>query len=162
MVRSVSGAAVLMCLGMVLPVCAQGPGNVKVATVTASAKPTTVVRGGKGFLAITVAVSPQFHINAHKPNDPDLIPTTFTAGSVSGVTFGAAQFPAAKSIKVSYEKQPMLVYEGRATILIPFTIAKTAKPGRLAVSGTLGYQGCNNLSCYPPASAPVSAVVTVK
>lgn len=161
MFRSVCGAA-LLCFGLTLPALAQGPGSAKVATVTASAQPAAVARGGHGVLTITVAVSPQFHINAHKPNDPDLIPTTWNAGKTPGVTFGAAKFPAAKTIKVSYEKQPMMVYQGRTTILVPFTVAKTAKPGRQAVTGTLGYQGCNATSCYPPAMAPIHAVVTVK
>ena len=163
MLRIIHSASALLLLGMmVVPTLAQGPGNVTVATVTASASPAGVTRGGKGVLAITVAVAPQFHINAHKPNDPDLIPTTFTANKIAGVTFGAAKFPTAKTIKVSYEKQPMMVYQGRTTILVPFSVAKTAKPGHLAVSGTLGYQGCNAQSCYPPASAPVSAAVTIK
>ena len=163
MLRTVGGAPMLLFLGtMAVPTLAQGPGNVTVATVTASAQPAGVVRGGKGVLAITVAVAPQFHINAHKPNDPDLIPTTFTANKTAGVTFGAPRFPAARTIKVSYEKQPMMVYQGRSTILVPFTVAKTARPGRLVVGGTLGYQGCNATSCYPPATAPVSAPVTVK
>lgn len=162
MFRSVCGAAALLCLGLGAPTLAQGPGNAKVATVTASAKPAIVARGGKGVLAITVAVSPQFHINAHTPNDPDLIPTKFTAAKTPGVTFGAAKFPAARAIKVSYETKLMMVYEGRTIILVPFTVAKSAKPGRLAVRGSLGYQGCNTTSCYPPATASVQAVVIVK
>ena len=121
-----------------------------------------MARGGRGVLAVTVVVAPQFHINAHTPNDPDLIPTTWSAGRTPGVTFGAAKFPAAKTIKVSYEKQPMTVYQGRTTILVPFSVAKTARPGRLAVNGTVGYQGCNATSCYPPATASVQAIVTVR
>ena len=160
---SLSAAAAALALGALgVAASAQSPGNAKVATVTAAAKPASVSRGGKGVLAITVLVSPQFHINAHKPNDPDLIATTFHAGATPGVTFGAPRFPAARSIKVSYEKLPMLVYQGKTTVLVPFTVAKTAKPGRIALKGDLGYQGCNATSCYPPTSAPVQASVTVK
>lgn len=163
MTRFVLAAAAILGLSALSAAAgAQSPGNVKVATVTAAARPATVARGGKGVLLVTVVVSPHFHINAHKPNDPDLIPTAFMGTGAAGIALGAAKYPAPKTIKVSYEKLPMTVYQGRAVIAVPFTVANAAKPGRVTLLGTLGYQGCNETSCYPPASVPVSAVVTVK
>lgn len=143
------------------PLAAQTPGA-KVLTATASVSPKVIARGGRGVLTLTVNVAPRFHINAVKPNDPALIPTAFKAAAPAGVTFGSALFPVARTIKASYSSKPMLVYIGRTTISIPFTVSKTAKPGHAAVGGTLGYQGCNETSCFPPASVPVRAVVTVK
>lgn len=141
---------------------AQAPGSVKIASVAAAAAPATVARGSKGTVVITVAVKAGYHINSHKPNDPDLIATTFTPTPTPGVTFGPVRYPSAKSIKVSYEKQPMTVYEGKAKVIVPFTVSKSAKPGHILLHGDLGYQGCNSTSCYPPTSAPVKASLTIK
>jgi DsbC/DsbD-like thiol-disulfide interchange protein len=141
------------------PSPAQTPGS-NVATVTARA--TSAARGGRGVLTLTVRVAPGFHINAHKPNDPDLIPTTFQGTAPPGVTFGPTRFPTPKAVTVSYEKRPMLVYTGRTMILVPFDVARTVRPGRLTLAGTFSFQGCNATSCFPPVAAPVRATVTVK
>ena len=137
-------------------------GAPKVATVTATAKPATVMPGGRGVLLVTVAVGPQYHINAHAPNDPAYIATVFAGQKTPGITFGQAVYPTPKAMKLSYAPKPLLIYVGKAVIAVPFTVAKTAKPGRTALSGALSFQGCDAKSCYPPASAQVRAAVTVK
>ncbi len=154
----VTGAALL--LGAT-PLVAQMPGA-KIATVAAKVTPAAIAPGGKGVLHISVMVAPQFHINAHKPNDSSLIPTAFSGQGTGGIKYGAPQYPSPKSIKVSYETKPMLVYMGKATIAVPFTVPKTAKSGHITLGGSLNYQGCNASSCFPPASLPVKATVTIK
>jgi DsbC/DsbD-like thiol-disulfide interchange protein len=143
------------------PALAQMPGG-NIVKASAAVKPVVVKPGGAGVLLISLGVSPGYHINAPKPNDPDLIPTAFQGTASAGVTFGTPRFPAPKAISVSYEKQPMLVYTGRTIVQVPFTIARTVKPGRVTLSGTLSFQGCNATSCFPPASAAVKALVIVK
>lgn len=137
-------------------------GAPKVATVTAIAKPAVVAPGGRGVLVVTVAVGSKYHINAHAPNDPAYIATVFAGQKTPGITFGQAVYPAPKAMKLSYAPKPLLVYTGRAVIAVPFTVAKTAKPGKTALAGALAFQGCDAKSCYPPASAQVRAAVTVK
>ena len=155
-----NGIAVLM-LGFALPLSAQVAVS-KVASVSAFAKPAVFVRGGKGVLTIVVTVAPEFHINANKPNDKDLIPTIFTAGHVAGVRFGAPVYPRAETIHVGYEPKPMAVYEGKTTIRVPFVVAKNAKLGSVTLTGALGYQGCNKATCYPPTSSAVTGSITIK
>ena len=160
MLRPTSAVASLLFVGVLAahsPAGAQMPGTTKVATVTASARPATVSRGGKGVLTITVAVAPRFHVNAHAPGDPDLIGTDFHG---AGAAFGAVRYPTAKTIIL--DKKPTRVYTGRSVITVPFTVPKTARPGRMTVGGSLTYQGCNATMCYPPTTVPVRAVVTVK
>ena len=144
-----------------VPALAQMPGG-GIVKVDTTVKPAVVKPGGTGVVTLTLVVSPGYHINAPKPSDPDLIPTAFQGTAPAGVTFGTPRFPAPKSISVSYEKQPMLVYTGRTIIQVPFTIAKRVKPGPLSLAGLLNYQGCNSTSCFPPASAVVKAQVSVK
>jgi len=137
-------------------------GGPKVATVTATAKPTTVAPGGRGVLLVTVAVGPKYHINAHAPNDPAYIATVFAGQKTPGITFGPATYPAPKAMKLSYAPKPLLVYTGNAVISVPFTVAKTAKTGKTALAGALSFQGCDAKYCYPPASAQVRAAVTIR
>ena len=148
-------------LAALLPAQAQF-GAPKVATVTATARPSAVAPGGKGVLLVTVAVGPKYHINAHTPNDPAYIATVFAGQKTPGITFGPAAYPAPKAMRLSYAPKPLLVYTGRAVISVPFTVAKTARPGRVPLAGAVSFQGCDARSCYPPASAQVRAAVTIR
>jgi len=137
-------------------------GPSKVATASASSRPATVVRGGKGVLVITLSVKPAYHVNANKPNDPAYIPTVFTPAPMSGVIFGPVHYPAAKLVKVSYSTKPLLVYTGQVMMTIPYTVSKSAGPGPKMLTGSVAFQGCDAKSCYPPATAQVKTALTVK
>lgn len=137
-------------------------GGPKVAAVTAAATPASVAPGGKGVLLVTVSVGPQYHINAHRPNDPAYIATVFTGQPVPGITFAPPRYPAPRAMKLSYATKPLLVYTGKAVISVPFTVARSAKPGKTALAGAVSFQGCDAKSCYPPASTRVRAAVTIK
>lgn len=137
-------------------------GASKVATAHAAVKPAAIARGGKGTLIVTLSIGPKYHVNARKPNDPAYIPTVFTPQPTPGVTFGVAHYPAPKLMKLSYSLKPLLVYTGQVTITVPFTVTQGVKPGSLPLSGVVDFQGCDAQSCFPPASAPVKTVFTVK
>ena len=146
-----------------VPYAAQAQfGASKVATAHATVRPAAVPRGGKGVMTVTLSVGAKYHVNANKPNDPAYIATIFTPQPVPGIQFGAARYPAPKLMKVSYSPKPLLVYTGLVTISVPFTVTPAAKPGKVPLSGTMNFQGCDAQSCFPPASAPVQAVVSVK
>ena len=137
-------------------------GSPKVATISSSVRQTVVARGGGGVLSVTLNVGTQYHINAHRPNDPAYIPTNFVGQPSPGITYGVVQYPAPRTVRVSYSKKPLLVYVGKVVISVPFKVSPSAKPRVAALTGTVMYQGCDDKSCYPPASAPVRAVVTIK
>ena len=137
-------------------------GASKVATAHAAVRPAAVPRGSKGMLIVTLSVGAKYHVNANNPNDPAYIPTVFTPQPVPGIQFGAAHYPAPKLMKLSYSPKPLLVYTGRVTVSVPFTVTPNARPGMVPLSGTINFQGCDARSCFPPASAPIKAVVLVK
>lgn len=152
------GAAALA--GLTLAAQAQSPGKMNVATVSAAAAPAHVGRGGKGVLTVTLTVAPQFHVNAHRTNDPDLIATDFAPSASAGVKFGAVRYPVPHMLTL--DGKPTPVYVGRTTIAIPFTVAKTAKAGAASLGGMLTYQGCNAASCFPPRTLGVKTAVAVR
>lgn len=144
-----------------LTACAQF-GAAKVATAHASVQPAAIPRGGKGVMTVTLSVGAKYHVNANKPNDPAYIATVFAPQPAPGIAFGAARYPAPKLMKLSYSPKPLLVYTGRVTVLVPFTVTSAARPGMVPLSGTMSFQGCDAQSCFPPVSAPVKAVIAVK
>lgn len=143
-----------------IPATAQS-GASNIAKASAETRPGTVARGGKGVLVVTLSVKPTYHVNANQPNDSAYIPTVFTPQPMAGIVFGPAHYPAAKLVKVSYSSKPLLVYRGQVTVTVPFTVAKSVKPGPLTLRGTVAYQGCDDKSCFPPASTDVKATMLV-
>lgn len=130
--------------------------------VSSIAKPGSVARGGHGTLTMTVAVPAGYHVNANKIADPYLIPTVLSVKPASGITLGAPKYPKPASVTNPAGGANLMVYTGKVTILVPFTVSKSAKPGRTSLDSTLKYQMCNDKSCFPPASAVVKSAVTVK
>lgn len=153
----------LAAAAFLVPLSAQAQfGASQVATAHASVKPAAVPRGGKGMITVTLSIGAKYHVNANKPNDPAYIPTVFTPQPAPGIVYGAARYPAPKLMKLSYSPKPLLVYTGQVTVSVPFTVTPAAKPGRVSLSGTMNFQGCDAQSCFPPASAPVKVVVSVR
>lgn len=123
-------------------------------SVTATVAPTKLVPGSTATLTVTVKLTEGFHIYSPQPGDEYAIPTSLVLTKAPGVVYGKPVWP--KSTKIEKTN----VYEGTATITVPVTIAKSAK-GSIKVGGVLKAQGCNATGCLPPASVPVSAVLTV-
>ncbi len=132
-----------------------------VATVSASAKPRSVARGGHGALTIMLVVQPGYHINANKLTDPSYIPTVVKPKAAAGVSYGAPVYPASHTVQMA-GVGPLQVYTGRVAVKVPYTIARSAKPGTVSLGADISYQGCNATSCYPPVKASASASVAVK
>jgi len=132
-----------------------------VATVSASAKPASVARGGHGALTIVFDVQSGYHINAHKLTDDNFIPTVVTPKAAAGVSYGAPVYPASHVVKMEGVGD-IQVYTGHVTVKVPYTVAKSAKPGKISLGADISYQGCNATSCYPPVKATASASVSVK
>ncbi|GAB4452606.1 MAG: hypothetical protein OHK0029_03820 [Armatimonadaceae bacterium] len=143
----------------------------KYATVSARVTPATVAPGEKAMLTVTVQVKEGFHINAEKPGDENLIPTVLTVSKPmlggatpkpAGISVGKSAFPKPKSMPSLMGEGEMFVYEGKVEITAPVTVAKNAAPGMAAIRGTLRTQGCNETMCFPPATFPFEAPVTIR
>lgn len=133
-----------------------------VPTVSSVAKPGSVSRGGHGTLTMTVSVPAGYHVNANKIADPYLIPTVLSVKPASGITLGAPKYPKPASVANPAGGSNLMVYKGKVAIVVPFTVSKSAKPGRVPLESTLKYQMCNDKSCFPPSSAVAKSAVTVK
>lgn len=135
--------------------------------VSASVSPARTSVGGKATLLVTVEVAPGYHINASDPGDPNLIPTVLkpdakmVAAKNAPVAFGKPRYPQPETLLASYAQTPINVYGGKAVISLPVTVTKQARAGTMTVAASLRVQGCNDSTCFPPVTIPVSAPLIV-
>ena len=139
---------------------AQAPGR-SYAKVSAAAQPSALKPGGHGAVLVTIDIAPGFHINSVKPADPYMIATKLTIKPAAGITIGSVVYPPNKTVTEPYSPKPLLVYQGKAVIKVPVSVASSLKPGHYTLSGTITYQGCNHKACYPPQNLKIHVPVTV-
>lgn len=163
----------LMALGFFLgAVCALAPASraqeashLPLATSVASPRAyvslAPVPRGHAFEIAVVVGLMRGFHINAHKPLDPYLIPTTLTAKLPRGIREVETLYPEGTKKKLAFSENPMLVYSGRVTIRLRLAAQAHAPLGRKTIALELRYQACNDAACLPPVTVPVSAEFVV-
>ncbi len=129
--------------------------------VHASAPPLTLAAGTSGVLTVTLRILPGWHINANPPALEYNIATVVALQPQAGVRPGKVVYPAGKSRKLSFEDQPLLVYDESAEVRVPVTIAATATNGTHTLRGTVEYQGCNDQVCLTPTVVQFTVDVTV-
>ncbi len=92
-----------------------------------------------------VEIASGYHINAHVPDEPFLIPTVLTL-SAGGATFGEPAYPEPEAQTFSFSPdKPMLVYDGTIEI-----VAGADRVPDGPVHAKLRYQACNHERCLPP------------
>ena len=137
--------------------------NSKTVTASAVAAPAPAKAGTTGVLAITLSIKPGFHIYSNAPGSADFIPTEVKGEKTAGVSWGKIQYPAAKSVTMAaISPSPVMVYETKAVVRLPYTLAKTIKPGKVALKAAVTCQACSDTICYPPQTLPVSVDVIVR
>lgn len=129
--------------------------------VQANCAPVALVAGGTAVAEVTLTVLPSWHINANPPALDYLIATVVKLRPMAGIEAGAPIYPAGKSLKLAFEDQPLLVYDGAVQVRVPLTASATATNGTHRLRGTVEYQGCNDQLCLQPTRVPFEIVVTV-
>ncbi|MEO6828995.1 MAG: hypothetical protein ABI164_04235 [Acidobacteriaceae bacterium] len=117
----------------------------------ASARPQPV--------ALKFVIQTGLHINSHSPHSPFLIPTSLTFDSVPDVHIANVQYPAGVDYHFRFSPQEALsVYTGEFSLLVPLR----ARAGKYMLHGQLRYQACDDRSCNPPKTLPVTVEVTAQ
>lgn len=113
---------------------------------------------GQGALVtIVVHVAPGYHVNAHEPREPYLVPTALRL-EAPGAELSEPAYPPPEERRFPFAAEPMLVYSGRFEIT-----ARAASMPKGPVTAALRYQACDDRHCLPPrtvrvALAPPAAV----
>lgn len=129
--------------------------------VRISLPPVAIQAGSTATVPVTLTIAPTWHINANPPSPDYMIPTQLAASGSGGVSVGAPIYPAARSLKVGFDENPLAVYDQQVVIRLPVTAAKTAVNGARVLKGTLTFQSCNDQVCLAPASVPFEIALAV-
>jgi len=117
---------------------------------------------GKSFeIAVVADIRNGYHINANKPADEFLIPTTLTAQLPAGLKQVETVYPVQQSLKFSFSQTPLMVYTGRAPIFLRLEAGNDAPLGAMSIPVVLRYQACNDSTCLPPVKIPISVTVQI-
>lgn len=121
----------------------------------------SVAAGGRAEVRLELTVAEHWHINANPPALDYMIPTEVTLTAAHGVRAGRPRYPAGKSVKFGFEDQPLLVYDGTTSVVLPIAADAAAAPGAYTLTGEVAFQACDDNVCLPPARVPFTAVITV-
>ena len=116
-------------------------------------------------VAVELAISDGYHVNANKPTLDYLIPTVVkfapeTAGA--GFTLVEPIYPEFVERVFSFtDGKALRVYEGRTLIGVEGTAARTLSPMTMTLKGVVTVQACDDNSCLAPAKIPIELPVTI-
>ncbi len=103
-------------------------------------------------LVFAVELSDGWHVNAHDPDRSYLIPTELAVEAPPGATVESIQYPQPVIRQLRFATGgPLRLYEGRFAIGVRLR-GPTAGP----ITGRLRYQACNDETCLPPRTLPVT------
>lgn len=123
---------------------------------------TALRPGGTLQGIVRLQLDKPWHMNAHEPLDPYLIPTVLEFTELlEGTPAPTIAYPEPHTITFDFQPDPMAVYEGEFTLAFHMPIPDDASPGDYTLSGKLNYQACDDKACYPPANAPFTIPLTI-
>jgi hypothetical protein len=129
-------------------------------TVTTTASRATAVPGST--LLLYVDVTPKPNIKVYAPGAKDYLPVTLKLDPAPGVTVRAPKFPESETLFFEELNERVPVYQKPFRIADEILIDRSVKGTVLNLEGTLEYQSCDNATCYPPMTIPVSWTVTIR
>ncbi len=103
-----------------------------------------------------------WHVNANKPSENYLIPTTLKLSGGGDVTLVSVGYPQGQMARFGYATTPLSVYQGEITLTATLRIAKTTQRGKRLLPFVLSYQPCNDRACLAPAQLKSNLSLEVK
>jgi len=146
----------------VVGIAAGARAAVDTATITLEPDVPQAARGGQTGLDIILEIARGWHINAHRPNEPFLIPTNIVLTLPPGVAADPLTFPPPdkKTFAFAPGKQ-LLVYEGKVGITTALSVPADYQGQQLRIHAELRYQACNDTNCLPPTTAERELVLPI-
>ncbi|MBI3784778.1 MAG: thioredoxin family protein [Deltaproteobacteria bacterium] len=132
------------------------------ASLTLQLAAPPAIRGAETGIEAQVQVAAGWHINAHQPNDPFLIPTELKLVVPPGISSGTTHYPPPQEKSFAFAPgKKLLVHEGKVVITTTLNVPSDFPGNKIRVEGNLRYQACNDTTCSPPANATAELLVSV-
>lgn len=122
---------------------------------------TAYAQGATYPLVLRFTIRPGYHINAQRPAEPDLYPTSLTWQESPDFTFNPAIFPSPRAYQPSFAAKPMEVHDGQLGLRLSFKVAPKAAPGPHVVKAKLEFQACDDQACLMPETLEVPVTINV-
>jgi len=112
-------------------------------------------------IAVEVQIKEPYHINAQKPSEDYLIPTTLNLKSGEGIAIGQYTYPDAKMKTFAFSESPLAVYEETIYIFTTISVSPDYTGTEIPLNGTIGYQACDDQTCQAPDELSFSEMLPV-
>ena len=117
---------------------------------------------GRTIQAVVVLDIPSgFHVNANRLTNKFLIPTDLKIEAPKGWRISPVTYPRAVVRHLSFSKEPVQLYEGRAIMRFTATVPANFQKGDTQLRARVHYQSCNNEVCFPPTTREVNMSINV-
>ena len=132
------------------------------AVKMAPAPVVTAVQGKAATVPLSFRVASGYHINSNKPKSEFLIPTVLKVEATTDIVIGKTTYPEGHDMSFAFAPDEKLnVYTGDFKVDVLVRPLRSVQAGKYIVRGTLKYQACDNVACYPPKQLPVSFDVKI-
>lgn len=144
-----------------------GQNKDEIISVKIFSSQTELKRGETTPISLEITINEPYHINSDMPLDEFAIPTSIRFDNAKGLEFGIIEFPEAALRRFNFSENPLSVYEGKFKVATTVRIPLSYQGDEAVVSGTIGYQACDENSCLAPAdlnfsqSFPVTGEISV-
>jgi Thiol:disulfide interchange protein DsbD, N-terminal len=123
--------------------------------------PLEIAIAEKGEYLLELKILKGYHIQSNPASENYLIPVTATFETVDGIEIGEPVYPSGILFRLKGSQKDISTYEDTVRIKIPVQAKSKAKPGDVVLKGTLRYQGCDALLCFPPTKLPFEVKLKV-
>lgn len=130
--------------------------------VKVKAKEAFVKTGNGSTITIVVEVKEEYHIQANKVNDDNLVPTKLEFQPKDGFIIKSIDYPAAKKFKLDGTDASLDVFDGKFEIHTLFVTGAQLPTGVHTLDAKLSYQACNSKQCLFPRSVEFPVNIQVQ
>ncbi len=102
------------------------------------------------YVKVILNIKDGWHINANKPLDDYLTPTTVAFDTSKYFKILNVKYPAPQFKKLDFSDKLLALYEDRAAVEFTLKIINPSKIRGGILKGEVGYQPCNNQTCLFP------------
>ncbi len=145
-----AGAGLLLAAGAAFAAAPEGDPRVRAA---AYVDREPLARGAPLRVAVVLDLAAGFHVNANPPVEKFQIPTVLKPAPAPGIAWGRVTYPPGRPLAAAWaEGGATSVYSGRAILFAEGRVAVDAPLGETVLRLGLSYQGCDEKTCYQPAT----------